>query len=154
MNHHQSSKLWKVLCWNIRGINSQQKWDALRDKIRDSQCDIICIQETKRDPFDLSYIRNFCPSPFDSFEYLPSLGASGGIITIWKSRLFTGNLSFQNNFSLSVELTSKLNNQTWLLTNVYAPRTSEGKRDFLNWFKSIQMPDNIDWLIVGDFNLL
>jgi hypothetical protein len=93
MNHHQSSKLWKVLCWNIRGINSQLKWDALRDKIRDIQCDIICIQETKRDLFDLSYIRNFCPSPFDSFEYLPPLGASGGIITF-------GNL----NFSLAIWL--------------------------------------------------
>jgi hypothetical protein len=59
-----------------------------------------------------------------------------------------------NYFTLSVELTSKLNNQTWILTNVYAPCTSEGKRDFLNWFKNIHMPDNIDWLIVGDFNLL
>jgi endonuclease/exonuclease/phosphatase family metal-dependent hydrolase len=146
--------MWKVLCWNIRGFNSQLKWDALRDKIRDNQCDIICIQETKRELFDLSYIKNFCPSPFDCFEYLPSIGASGSIITIWKSQLFSGTLAFLNNFTLLVELTSKLNNQTWLLTNVYAPCTSERKRDFLNWFKSIQMPDNIDWLIVGDFNLL
>lgn len=27
------------------------------------------------------------------------------------------------------------------------------KREFLRWFKHIQMPDHIDWLIVGDFNL-
>jgi hypothetical protein len=67
---------------------------------------------------------------------------------------FLWHSAFLNEFSLSVEFICKLNNQTWVLTNVYAPCTSEGKRDFLNWFKNIHMPDNIDWLIVGDFNLL
>ena len=27
-------------------------------------------------------------------------------------------------------------------------------RDFLEWFQNIQMPDDIDWLIIGDFNLI
>jgi hypothetical protein len=99
-------------------------------------------------------LRIFCPPSFDCFEYLPSVGASGGVITIWKSQCFTDTLAFMNEFSLSVEFASKHNNQTWVLTNVYAPCTSEGKREFLNWFKNIHMPDNIDWIIVGDFNLL
>lgn len=154
MNHYQTTKSWKVLCWNIKGINSQLKWDALRNKIVESWCDIICIQETKRELFDLNYVKNFCPPSFDCFEYLPSVGASGGVITIWKSQCFTDTLAFMNEFSLSVEFASKHNNQTWVLTNVYAPCTSEGKREFLNWFKNIHMPDNIDWIIVGDFNLL
>jgi hypothetical protein len=38
--------------------------------------------------------------------------------------------------------------------NVYGPCTSEGKRDFLSWIKNIQMAEAIDWLVVGDFNLL
>jgi hypothetical protein len=107
MNCHQTSKSWKVLCWNIRGINSQVKWDALRDRITESQCDIICIQETKRGIFDLSFINKFCHAHFDNFEYLPSVGASGGVITIWKSHLFSGALAFLNDLALLVELVSR-----------------------------------------------
>jgi hypothetical protein len=40
------------------------------------------------------------------------------------------------------------------LTNVYAPCQAEDKLAFLEWLKSIQMPDNMDWLILEDFNLI
>ena len=75
-------------------------------------------------------------------------------MTIWKSALFSGTEIFQNEYALSVEFTSKLNNDCWVLTNIYAPCTPNGKRSFLEWFGNIQMPPYIDWLIVGDFNLI
>jgi hypothetical protein len=34
MNHNRRAT--KILVWNIRGINSQAKWDALRGKIEES----------------------------------------------------------------------------------------------------------------------
>ena len=51
-------------------------------------------------------------------------------------------------------MTSTLNNNSWILTIVYAPCTQAGKRSFLEWFMGIQMPDQIEWIIVGDFNLI
>ena len=30
----------------MRRLNSDKKWDAIRDKIAESNCDIICLQET------------------------------------------------------------------------------------------------------------
>lgn len=123
---------WKVLCWNVRGLNSDTKWNSLRYRITESACDIICLQETKTDSFDLSFIKNFCPPSFDSFLFVPSVGASEGIITIWKSALLDGVLAFQSDFALSVNFTSKFNDEDWLLTNVYGPSTHEGKRDFVN----------------------
>lgn len=116
-------------------------------------CDVICLQETKRDHFDLSFIHKFCPPVFDQFEFLPSVGASGGSIIIWKSSKLTGLLVFQNSFATTVQFMSLHNNASWLLTNVYAPCTYVGKRVFLHWFKSIIMPPHVDWLLVGDFNL-
>jgi hypothetical protein len=41
-----------------------------------------------------------------------------------------------------------------MLTNIYAPCTTEGKREFAHWLKNIQMPDHVDWLLVEDFNLM
>jgi hypothetical protein len=86
-------------------------------------------------------------------EYLPSNGASRGSIVIWKSSVFTGALIFQNEYASSILLTSVHNNATWILINFYAPCTPLGKKEFVQWFQGIQMPDGVDWLLVGDFNL-
>jgi hypothetical protein len=51
----------KILCWNVRGINSVNKWTTIKSKIQETSCDIICLQETKREFFDLAFIKNFCP---------------------------------------------------------------------------------------------
>lgn len=115
---------------------------------------MVCLQETKRDLFDLAFIRKFCPPGFDTFEFLPSVGASGGIITIWNSSILEGHLAFSNQFAISVDFKSKHNNTEWLLTNVYGPCTREGKIEFATWLKDIQIPDEVDWLLVGDFNLM
>jgi exonuclease III len=77
MNTIQQTRKWKVLCWKVRGLNAREKWDAIRDKITESGCDVICLQETKRQFFDIQIIKKFCPSSFYAFEFLPSLGASG-----------------------------------------------------------------------------
>jgi hypothetical protein len=37
---------------------------------------------------------------------------------------------------------------------VYGPSVADGKISFLNWLKGIEMPDTIDWMILGDFNLI
>lgn len=53
-----------------------------------------------------------------------------------------------------MEFTCKTSGEIWILTNIYAPCTPEGKLAFLNWFKHIDMPDEVKWLVVGDFNLI
>ena len=84
------NKSWNILSWNIRGINSDKKLLALRNAIDSSGCSVICIQETKREAFDLAFLKTFCPKRFDKFVFMPSVGASSGIITIWNSSVFVG----------------------------------------------------------------
>ena len=74
MNNHS----WNILCWNVRGINAMEKCDAVWDKIEESACSIVCLRETKREHFEMSFIRKFAPRRFDRFDYIPSVGASGG----------------------------------------------------------------------------
>jgi exonuclease III len=38
-----NTRHWKIMNWNIRGINSDKKWNALANKIDKSGCDIICL---------------------------------------------------------------------------------------------------------------
>jgi endonuclease/exonuclease/phosphatase family metal-dependent hydrolase len=53
-----------------------------------------------------------------------------------------------------VEFISKLSACSWIITNIYAPCTPQGKIDFLNWLYNISMPSDKLWLLVGDFNLI
>jgi len=152
--NQNSVRSWKVLSWNVKGVNSSWKWDAIRNKILLSECDVVCLQETKKTEFDIPFLRKICPSGFDTFECLPSVGASGGILIAWKSALFTGEKIHSNEYGISVELVSLYNNVSWVLTCIYGPCLPEGKIQFVNWLKNVQMPDSVDWMILGDFNLM
>jgi exonuclease III len=148
------NRSWKILNWNLRGINSKKKWLALANKISESNCDIVCIQETKRESFDDQHLRNFCPKKLNKFEFIPSVGASGGIIIIWNGSLFNREVDFQNEFSLSIKFTSNLSHDSWILTNIYGPYSAERKAIFLDWFSNIDMLEDMDWLVLGDFNFM
>jgi hypothetical protein len=68
--------------------------------------------------------------------------------------LFSGELAFSNEFSIFVKLTSNLSNDSWILTNIYGPFQAEKKARFINWFSNIDMPDDSDGIIVGDFSFI
>lgn len=60
-----NNRVWKLLCWNIRGLNAEKKWNAVRSN--ETQCEIICLQETKREHIDIEFLKKFCPLRFDKF---------------------------------------------------------------------------------------
>lgn len=37
----------------------------------------------------MAYIRKFAPCRFDCFDFIPSIGASGGILVLWNSAMFS-----------------------------------------------------------------
>jgi exonuclease III len=128
---------WNILDWNIRGINSQARWDDIRQRIEESNCCIISLQETKRENFDLTYLRNFCPRKFNQFHYTASVGSSGGIITIWNGSLFNGVLISQNKHHITTEFTCKSSGRIWYLTNIYGPAHNDDRADFIDWLENI-----------------
>jgi len=54
-----STRSWSVLSWNVRGINSDKKWDAIRDRVMNCNCDIVCLQETKNKLLILCLLKRF-----------------------------------------------------------------------------------------------
>lgn len=143
-----------ILCWNIRGLNSAQKWLALSEKISESSCSIICLQETKRDFFDHSYIRKFCPRRFDKFIFHPSLGNSGGLIVIWNNNTVSGTLIENLPFAISIEFTSNSSlHEVWTLSNIYGPCSGE-QRDFVSWLNNLEINIDQNWILMGDFNFI
>jgi exonuclease III len=88
--NNTSMRKWCVLDLNVRGLNFEERQLDVHAKIEESQCSVICLQETKMEFFDHRIIKKFCPKCFDNFVYSPSVGASGGIIVLWNSSIFAG----------------------------------------------------------------
>ncbi|KAJ1266847.1 hypothetical protein BS78_07G010400 [Paspalum vaginatum] len=151
MDSTTNKRNWNVLNWNIRGLNAEDKCNAVRGKIEESACDVYCIQETKRSSFDHSYIRKLAPKRFDKFAFSPSEGASGGILVGWNSSIFTGEVTHTKKFAISVKFTSVHDNSNWILTTVYGPCQGEERDNFVNWMNDIQI-GGANWMFVGDFN--
>lgn len=125
-----------MLCWNIRGIIDEAKWLPLRNKIDESSCSVVCLQETKRESFYITFVQKFAPRRFDSFEYSPSLGASGGILVLWNSSLFTAEVQEILSFAVVIQFTFTHNLQKWTLTTVYGPTRQSARSVFIEWFQS------------------
>ena len=50
--------MFRLLSWNVRGINDLRKRDVLKNYLRTWKCDLICLQETKLEDVSLSVIRS------------------------------------------------------------------------------------------------
>jgi hypothetical protein len=151
-NNRSPNRSWNILNWNIRGVNSEDKCNAIKEKIEESDCAIFCIQETKREHFDHSYIKKLAPKRFNQFAFSPSEGASGGILIGWNGSIFSGHVVQINKFNVTVRLTSSHNGQTWTLSSIYGPCHGPDRDVFVQWLNDLQLNAEENWMLAGDFN--
>jgi endonuclease/exonuclease/phosphatase family metal-dependent hydrolase len=57
-------------------------------------------------------------------------------------------------FALSVHFTSTQSAQSWTLVNIYGPCTGENRDKFVQWLYDLNIPDDEDWILMGDFNFI
>ncbi|KAK2356846.1 DNA-(apurinic or apyrimidinic site) endonuclease [Trifolium repens] len=75
----------KIVSWNIRGLGGLEKRKEVRKLVGDLSPSILCLQETKTQTFDASLSLTLWGNSSHAFSYRPSVGASGGLVTIWDS---------------------------------------------------------------------
>lgn len=147
-----SLRNWNVLCWNVRGINSEAKWNAIRQKIEESACAVFCLQETKREIFDAAYVKKFAPRRFDKFVYSPSRGTSGGVFVGWNSAVFDGQIVVQTDHAIVLNMKACVNADSLNLVNVYGPSSGLERDVFVQWLNDLDIDANDNWIVMGDFN--
>jgi exonuclease III len=75
----------KIVSWNIRGLGGLEKRKEVRKLIGDLGPSILCLQETKLHSCDASLSLALWGNSPHAFSYRPSVGASGGLLTLWDS---------------------------------------------------------------------
>lgn len=94
----------QILIWNVRGLNSTARRDAVRLMVDSSRIDIVCLQETKMADISRGLILSMLGSEFDNnFCFLPSIGASGGVMVAWRNRLGAARASRVDSHCVSVQ---------------------------------------------------
>ena len=79
----------KILSRNARGLNKGVKRLKVKNLLRQSKVDIICLQETKLEFISSSIVKNLWGCPYVEWCYVASRGASGGISLMWDRRVVT-----------------------------------------------------------------
>ncbi|CAL5070105.1 unnamed protein product [Urochloa decumbens] len=143
-----------ILVWNARGLNARCRRDNLREVVSSSNASIVCIQETKLSVISPFLVNEMLGSRFSSFAYLPSNGASGGILVACRGPEMSCSQLHIGSYSVSVLIDVVQPQAHWCLTSVYGPQSDEDKVLFLNELRSIQIQAGTPWMIAGDFNLL
>ncbi|GAU10944.1 hypothetical protein TSUD_112380 [Trifolium subterraneum] len=77
----------KIVSFNIRGLGAVEKRRELRRLVLEKKVDILCIQETKLEVVEDSLVRFIWGSDDVDFSFKPSVGAPGGLVTMWNTKL-------------------------------------------------------------------
>jgi hypothetical protein len=138
----------------VRGINSQAGWDDIRLRTEESNCGIICFQETKKESFDLACIKKFCHRRFNNYVYTPSIGNFGGLITIWNGSLFSRTVISQSRFQITVEFLCNVSSTRWTLTNVYGLAHNDHRNEFIDWLVNVDITQMKYRIMAAEFNFI
>lgn len=73
----------KIISWNIRGLGSSVKKRFISKLIKERAPEVLLIQETKVDKFEIDSIRRMWGKVEVDFAEVGAEGASGGLLTMW-----------------------------------------------------------------------
>jgi exonuclease III len=115
-----SDSSFYLLVWNVRGLNSLTRCDAIYQVVSLSGASVVCFQETKLQVVSRAIVDRCLGSAFDSFFFLPAAGTRGGILLAWKSEVVAlSNPHFSDN-----TITTRVGDAGaigWWFTGVYGP---------------------------------
>jgi exonuclease III len=126
----------------------------VRDMLRDQKFDFVCFQETMMQDFLDCYIRKVDPNKTYLWDWIPSNGKSGGIISGFNLDRYDVGVRVQGVFILQHNLWDKMLQVKWNVLNVYGSDHDDHKEDFLRELTSFCSKNKDPFIIDGDFNIM
>ena len=143
-----------TICWNVRGLNSTARCLAVHETLKSTTCHIACLQETKLQNVDSAFACFLGGYRLNNFSYKPAQGTKGGIILLWDENSALLSDVQIGSFSISATVKIRDSGSTFRLMSVYSPAQRRLKLAFLQHIRAIKPSPGINWLLLGDFNLI
>lgn len=140
------------LSWNIRGIGARIKRASLRKLILTHQPLFVFIQETMLESISIKTLKSIWGD--DGIEYLlsPSIGNSGGLISVWNTNQFTHASSHTARFWIGLCGSIKSNEFHCTLINIYNPCNVDDRAVVWDEITEFVSQNQNPCLIIGDYN--
>jgi hypothetical protein len=85
----------------------------------------------------MAFVKKFAPLRFDCFDFVPSIGALGGLLTLWSGSTFRGTVVEKELHYLTVDFLSLHNGNRWTLTNIYGPGVEPDKSILIDGSRTV-----------------
>ena len=76
----------KMVSWNVRGLNNLRKRLVVRNLLREWNCDVVCLQETKLAGMDKLLVCSLWSCPYVDWVALDADRTTGGVLMMWDKR--------------------------------------------------------------------
>ena len=138
--------------WNVRGLNARIKKSSLRKLIKSHAPHFVFIQETKMESFNPKIIKSLWNDANVEWLFSPSIGNSGGLLSMWKSDFFQMNLHSVNNNWIAIGGHFPSLNFSGVMINIYNPCNRESRANIWSAISEFLNSINSPCLLLGDFN--
>lgn len=126
----------KVVSWNVRRLGGSEKRKEVRDLVREKVSCVVCIQETKLQSCDDFMCSSIWGSQPHAYFFRPSVGASGGLLTIWDTSEVEVCFSASGDHYLLIHGKFIKSNEEFYMFNMYAPCDPRAKQVLWNSLSS------------------
>lgn len=141
-----------VLSWNIRGLNARIKRSYLKKIILLHKPNLILIQESKMESINRNFLKSVWNEHQIELLLSPSMGNSGGLITMWQPDFFKIDSQHITKHWLAICGTIKGKNFTGCIINVYNSCDIEERATTWEEIKEYSSHTQLPCLLCGDFN--
>ncbi|XP_058742235.1 uncharacterized protein LOC131614691 [Vicia villosa] len=140
-----------IVSYNIKGGGSRLKRKSIGHLIQQEDVDVCFIQESKLRELEIGVVKELRGSDLVEWSSSDAVGASGGILILWKKDLFIPLFSFRGLGFLG--LCVSLKGKRTFFINGYAPCELSARRR--SWSHLLDIKKNCpesNWCVGGDFN--
>jgi hypothetical protein len=117
-----------VLSFNVRGLGGLVKRKRVRELVREQRVDFLAIQETKLELITDKLCYSLWGDNDCEWAFLPSIGNSGGILSIWRKSVSKLIHSFVGNGFVGVCVDWGIHNKRCFIVNIYSKCNLLAKR--------------------------
>jgi len=145
----------KIISWNVRGLGGFEKRREVCNLVREKKPLILCIQETKLVSIDVQLSQSLWGGVDVEFSFKPSIGASGGLLSLWDSKEVEVWSSWSFEHVLVITGSFVKTGERFVVFNLYAPCDATRQQVlWVNISNKLLLVADQNVCICGDFNAI
>ena len=127
---------------------------VVRNLLREWNCDVVCLQETKLAGMDRQLISSLWSCPYVDSVALDADQIAGGVLLMWDMRVLEKLEVMVGHFSVSVRWQGLGDGFIWACSEVYGSNDNNLRGQLWDELIGIQQLWEVPWCFIGDFNMV